>query len=107
VELVRGNGSTEDIDVQVMFGDTIDDKFYSYDASILAIEVQGAALSSALTGIQELNSVQDVSINRIEEVISTIDGGTSGSIDRLDTSVNALSRDVSALNRSVDTLSSE
>ena len=107
VELVRGNGSTEDIDVQVMFGDTIDDKFNSYDASILAIEVQGTALSSALTGIQELNSVQDVSINRIEEVISTIDGGTSGSIDRLDTSVNALSRDVSALNRSVDTLSSE
>lgn len=107
VELVKGNGSTEDIDVQVMFGDTIDDKFNSYDASILAIEVQGTALSSALTGIQELNSVQDVSINRIEEVISTIDGGTSGSIDRLDTSVNALSRDVSALNRSVDTLSSE
>lgn len=107
MELVRGNGSTENIDIQVMFGDTIDDKFNSYDASILAIEVQGTALSSALTGIQELNSVQDASINRIEEVISTIDGGTSGSIDRLDTSVNALSRDVSALNRSVDTLSSE
>lgn len=107
IELVRGNGSTEDIDIQVMFGDTIDDKFYSYDASILAIEVQGAALTSALTGIQELNSVQDASINRIEGIISTIDGVTSGSIDRLDTSVNALSRDVSALNGSVNTLTTE
>ena len=107
VELVRGNGSTEDIDVQVMFGDTIDDKFNSYDASIIAISEAEAIISAAVSDIQEVNSVQDASINRIEDIISTIDGGTSGAIDRLDTSVNSLQRDVSALNGSVNTLTTE
>ena len=107
IELCKGNGDTLDIDVQAMFGDTIDDKFNSYDASILALGTATTALNASILGITQKNSVQDASINRIEEVIATIDGGTSGSIDRLDTSVNALSRDVSALNRSVDTLSSE
>lgn len=48
IELVIGNGSTEDIDVQAMFGNTIDDKFNSYDASILAIEIKEDALSEAI-----------------------------------------------------------
>lgn len=107
IELCKGNGDTLDIDVQAMFGDTIDDKFNSYDASILALGTATTALNASILGITQKNSVQDASINRIEDIISTIDGGTSGSIDRLDTSVNALSRDVSTLNRSVDTLSSE
>ena len=107
IELCKGNGDTLDIDVQAMFGDTIDDKFNSYDASILALGTATTALNTSILGITQKNSVQDASINRIEDIISTIDGGTSGSIDRLDTSVNALSRDVSTLNRSVDTLSSE
>lgn len=107
IELCKGNGDTLDIDVQAMFGDTIDDKFNSYDASILALGTAEGQLSAAVLSIQEVNSVQDASINRIEEIISTIDGGTSGSIDRLDTSVNALSLDVSALNGSVNTLATE
>lgn len=107
IELCKGNGDTLDIDVQAMFGDTIDDKFNSYDASILALGTAEAQLSAAVLSIREINSVQDASINRIEDIISTIDGGTSGSIDRLDTSVNSLSRDVSALNGSVNTLATE
>lgn len=107
IELCKGNGDTLDIDVQAMFGDTIDNKFNSYDASILALGTATTALNASILGITQKNSVQDASINRIEDIISTIDGGTSGSIDRLDTSVNALQSDVSTLNRSVDTLSSE
>lgn len=107
IELCKGNGDTLDIDVQAMFGDTIDDKFNSYDASILALGTATTALNASILGITQKNSVQDASINRIEDIISTIDGGTSGSIDRLDTSVNALQSDVSTLNHSVDTLSSE
>lgn len=107
IELCKGNGDTLDIDVQAMFGDTIDDKFNSYDASILALGTATTALNASILGITQKNSIQDASINRIEDIISTIDGGTSGSIDRLDTSVNALSRDVSALNGSVNTLTTE
>ena len=107
IELCKGNGDTLEIDVQAMFGDTIDNKFNSYDASILALGTATTALNASILSITQKNSIQDVSINRIEEVIATIDGGTSGSIDRLNTSVNTLSRDVSTLNRSVDTLSSD
>lgn len=90
IELCKGNGDTLEIDVQAMFGDTIDNKFNSYDASILALGTATTALNASILSITQKNSIQDASINRIEEVIATIDGGTSGSIDRLNTSVNAL-----------------
>ena len=107
IELCKGNGDTLEIDVQAMFGDTIDNKFNSYDASILALGTATTALNASILSITQKNSIQDASINRIEEVIATIDGGTSGSIDRLNTSVNALQSDVSALNGSVNTLATE
>lgn len=107
IELVKGNGETEIADVQTMFGGTIDGKFNDLEAEIDEVSEDVEEISASIVSIQELNSIQDVSINRIEEVIATIDGGTSGSIDRLDTSVNALQSDVSALNSSVNTLTTE
>ncbi len=107
IELVKGNGETEIADVQAMFGSTIDGKFNDLEAEIDEVSEDVAEISTTIISIQEINSVQDASINRIEDIISTIDGGTSGSIDRLDTSVNALQSDVSALNSSVNTLTTE
>lgn len=107
IELVKGNGETEIADVQAMFGSTIDGKFNDLEAEIDDVSEDVEEISASIVSIQELNSIQDASINRIEDIISTIDGGTSGSIDRLDTSVNALQSDVSALNSSVSTLTTE
>lgn len=107
IELVKGNGETEIADVQTMFGGTIDGKFNDLEAEIDEVSEDVEEISASIVSIQELNSIQDASINRIEDIISTIDGGTSGSIDRLDTSVNALQSDVSALNGSVNTLATE
>lgn len=107
IELCKSNGDTLDIDVQAMFGDTIDDKFNSYDASILGLSTANAEIQSNIIAIQELNSIQDASINHIEDVIATIDGGTSETIQRLDTSVNALQSDVTSLNSTVDSLQAD
>lgn len=107
IELVKGQGQTDYADVQAMYGTTIDSKFQDMELELDNLDEDVQDIQATIVSVQEINSVQDASINRIEDIISTIDGGTSGSIDRLDTSVNALSRDVSTLNHSVDTLSSE
>lgn len=107
IELVKGQGQTDYADVQAMYGTTIDSKFQDMELEIDNLDEDVQEIQATIVSVQEINSVQNSSINRIEDIISTIDGGTSGSIDRLDTSVNALSRDVSTLNHSVDALSSE
>ncbi len=107
IELVKGQGETDYADVQAMYGTTIDSKFQDMELELDNLDEDVEEISASIVSVQEINSVQNSSINRIEDIISTIDGGTSGSIDRLDTSVNALQSDVSALNSSVSTLTTE
>ena len=107
IELVKGNGETLMADVQVMFGDTIDSKFNDLNSELDEVSENVSDIQAVIVSVQEINSVQDASIARLEEIVSAIDGGASGSIDRIDTSINALSRDVSALNGSVNTLATE
>ena len=104
IELVKSNGETEDIDVQQMFGTTIDDKFNSYDASILGLSTTNAEIQANIVSIQELNTVQDTSINRIEEMLENFDPSGSDAVQRLDTSVDLITRDETALNTSVNSL---
>ena len=104
IELVKSNGETEDIDVQQMFGTTIDDKFNSYDASILGLSTANTEIQANIVSIQELNSVQDASINHIEEMLENFDPSGSDAVQRLDTSVDLITRDVTSLNSSVNSL---
>ena len=107
IELVKGNGETEDITVQAMFGATIDGKFNDLESDIDEVSDEVEVISANIVSIQELNSVQDASINAIEEILENFDPSGSESIQRLDTSVNALQSDVTALNTSVNDLQAQ
>lgn len=107
IELVKGNGEQLEVDVEAMFGTTIDGKFNDLEANIDEVSEEVDVISANIIAIQELNSIQDASINHIEDVIATIDGGTSETIQRLDTSVNALQSDVTSLNSTVDSLQAD
>lgn len=107
IELVKGNGETEDITVQAMFGATIDGKFNDLESDIDEVSDEVEVISANIVSIQELNSVQDTSINTIEELLENFDPSGSESIERLDTSVNALQSDVTSLNSSVNSLQDE
>lgn len=107
IELVKGNGETEDITVQAMFGATIDGKFNDLEANIDEVSDEVEVISANIVSIQELNSVQDTSINHIEEILENFDPSGSDAIQRLDTSVNALQSDVTSLNSSVNSLQGE
>ena len=73
-----------------MFGATIDGKFNDLEADLDEVSEEVDVISAAIVSIQELNSVQDASINHIEEMLENFDPSGSDAVQRLDTSVNAL-----------------
>lgn len=107
IELVTGNGEQMEADIEALYGTTIDEKINAMDAQIDSFQDDIDDINSSLGSVKAKNTIQDTSINHIEDVLSTIDGGTSETIERLDTSVNALQSDVSTLNASVNDLQAQ
>lgn len=101
IELVKGNGETEEADVQAFFGTTIDEKFDEINNSVNSLSADNEVVKATIVSIQAKDAVQDASINNIEDIISGIHGDENAAISRLNSSVNNLETDVNNLNTSL------
>ena len=107
IELVKGNGETEEADVQAFFGTTIDEKFDEINNSVNSLSADNEVVKATILNIQEKNNTQDASINAIEEILEGISGDEGAAITRINASVNTLETEVSGIKTDVTDLYSD